>query len=79
MKTKTSAKVTEPFRGVKDGQIYPEDLKVGDVIEGDLAGAAMASGKAEEITTEAVTADVEVSQAETPSRRGRRASRASRQ
>lgn len=33
-----------PFRGVRDGEHHPSDLKPGDVIDGDLARVALEEG-----------------------------------
>ncbi len=41
------AKVTSPFKGVRDGEIYPVDFNVGDTVEGELAGVAVREGWAE--------------------------------
>lgn len=65
---KTRAEVTEAFPGAKDGEVYPQDFKIGDVIEGDLARAAVASGKAKEIAAESAP---EPAPQYTPRRRGK--------
>lgn len=44
-----AARVTRPFRGVRDGGIHPVALAVGDVIHGALAAAAMSGGLAERL------------------------------
>lgn len=46
------AKAIKPFPGVRDGQVYPAEIAVGDVIEGDLAAVAVAGGLAEAIADE---------------------------
>lgn len=43
------AKVTKAFPGVRDGQIYPERFKPGDIVEGDLAEVAVEQKWAERI------------------------------
>lgn len=35
------AKVTKPFNGAKDGEVYPTAFKAGDVVEGELAKVAV--------------------------------------
>ena len=63
------AEVTEAFRGARDGQVYPEDLKVGDVIEGDLARAGIEMGKAKEITAEPAKLEAPATKQQAPHRR----------
>jgi hypothetical protein len=45
-----SARVTESFRGVRDGEVYPVKLQVGSIIVGDLAVSAIGMGKAEVVS-----------------------------
>lgn len=45
-KEKTRAIVTVPFDGVPDGAIYPVSFAEDDEIDGDLADAMIADGKA---------------------------------
>ncbi|MCX5581329.1 hypothetical protein [Kaistia terrae] len=42
-----SAIVVSPFKGVRDGEIYPRDIEVGDTVVGDLAVSALRDGMAE--------------------------------
>lgn len=38
------AKVIKPFKGVRDGEIYPVQFAIGDTVEGKLANTAVANG-----------------------------------
>ena len=38
------AEVTKKFRGCRDGQLHPRDIMPGEVIDGDLAQAAINGG-----------------------------------
>lgn len=38
--------VVSPFKGVKDGEVYPRSWKPGEIVEGDLAASALAEGHA---------------------------------
>lgn len=42
------ATVTTPFKGVRDGEIYPVDFAVGDPVEGNLGAIAVREGWAEQ-------------------------------
>lgn len=48
MTDKKWGKVTKAMPGVRDGEVYPEDFKVGDIVLGDLAVRAIKHGWAEE-------------------------------
>ena len=37
-------KVKDPFLGVPDGEIYPIEFKIGDLVTGDLAKVAVNEG-----------------------------------
>jgi len=45
--TGVRARVTVAFKGVEDGQVYPRQISVGEIIHGDLALAAIGDGRAE--------------------------------
>lgn len=47
------AKVTKPFNGAPDGQIYGKDFAVGDIVEGDLATVAVREKWAVELSGKA--------------------------
>jgi hypothetical protein len=46
------ARVTKEFQGVRDGNVYPSTIAVGECIFGELAAAAVTGGMAEEIAEE---------------------------
>ena len=39
--------LTKDFKGVKDGEVYPELFEAGAEVEGDLAAAAVTAGCAD--------------------------------
>ena len=41
-------KATKPFKGVKDGEIYPTEFKAGDEIPPELEAAALELGAVEQ-------------------------------
>lgn len=47
------AKVTAPFDGARDGEMYPRHFNVGDVVDGNLAEVAVREKWAEELKPEA--------------------------
>lgn len=59
------AKAIKAFPGVRDGQVYPAEINVGDIIDGDLAAVAIAGGLA-------VSADDEAAPAPSPAKAPRK-------
>lgn len=47
-----SAIVVRPFKGVRDGDVYPTEFEKGDMITGALAATMVAAGYAREVVAE---------------------------
>lgn len=59
-------KCTVAFSGKADGDIYPSDHEVGDLLEGKLAAVALTEGWAEEVEDTGGPADPAVTQTSAP-------------
>ncbi len=72
------AEVIAPFKGVRDGEVYPRQWQEGDVIEGELAAAAVRGGMAKMLAGAPENKATRAKKKETTGRTGRGQSSSSR-